>query len=66
MKVTLNDRPTEIPEGATVASLLESISMAERRVAVELNGEIVPRTRYALSPLSESDRLEVVQFVGGG
>jgi sulfur carrier protein len=64
--ILLNDRPTEIPEGATVASLLDSIDMAQRRVAVEVNGEIVPRTRYALSPLVEGDRLEVVQFVGGG
>lgn len=66
MTILLNDRPTEVPEGATVAFLLEFLSLAERRVAVELNGEIVPRAQYGQRPLSEGDRVEVVQFVGGG
>lgn len=66
MNITLNDRPAELPAGATVASLVESLGLAERRVAVERNGEIVPRAQYAQSPLCEGDRIEVVQFVGGG
>jgi thiamine biosynthesis protein ThiS len=66
VNITLNDRPTELPQGATVSSLLDSLGLAERRVAVERNGEIVPRTLYAQSLLSEGDRIEVVQFVGGG
>lgn len=66
MNVILNDRPTEVPDGATVASLLESLSLAQRRVAVELDGEIVPRTEYGLRSLSDGVRVEVVQFVGGG
>lgn len=66
VNITLNDRPAELPQGATVSSLLDSLGLVERRVAVERNGEIVPRAQYAQIPLSEGDRIEVVQFVGGG
>lgn len=66
MTLTLNDRPTELPEGTTVAALLASLGFAERRVAVERNGDIVPRALYPETTLAEGDRIEVVQFVGGG
>ena len=66
MTLTLNDRPTELPEGTTVAALLASLGFAERRVAVERNGDIVPRATYAETSLAEGDRVEIVQFVGGG
>ena len=66
MTLTLNDRPTELPEGTNVAALLASLGFAERRVAVERNGDIVPRALYAETTLAEGDRIEVVQFVGGG
>lgn len=51
---------------ASVAALLEELDLHQTRVAVERNGEIVPRATYAQTPLAEGDRVEVVTFVGGG
>ena len=50
----------------TVRSLLESLGHDPQRVAVEKNGQIVPRARFADEPLCDTDTLEIVQFVGGG
>jgi thiamine biosynthesis protein ThiS len=50
----------------TLAALVESLGMKPDRVAVELNRNIVPRDRWPEIMLSEGDRLEIVQFVGGG
>jgi len=66
MTILLNDKPAEIPEDTSVASLLSSLGFAPARVAVERNGEIVPRAAYDHVLLREGDRLEIVQFVGGG
>jgi sulfur carrier protein len=52
--------------GANVARLLEVLDLAGKRVAVERNGEIVPRSRYPLTSLAEGDALEIVVAVGGG
>lgn len=51
---------------ATVAALLEELGLHQSRVAVEQNGEILPRTTYAQASLAEGDKVEIVQFVGGG
>jgi sulfur carrier protein len=50
----------------SVAALLDTLALGGKRVAVELNGEIVPRSRYAETPLADGDRLEIVGAVGGG
>ena len=50
----------------TVADLIGELSLTGKRVAVEKNGEIVPRSRYAESPLAPGDRLEIIAAVGGG
>ena len=50
----------------TVAALLDELGMADRRVAVEVNQEIVPRSRHGEFQLNESDRVEVVFAIGGG
>lgn len=55
-----------MPQGATVAALLASIGLDTRKVAVERNEEIVPRSTYATVALAEGDRLEIVHFIGGG
>lgn len=52
--------------GLTVAALLEQEGFARDRVAVERNGDIVPRARYADTVLQDGDRVEIVRFVGGG
>lgn len=66
MKLTVNDQPRDLPDGACVADLVTQLQLAGKRVAVERNGEIVPRSAYAATPLQSGDRLEIVVAVGGG
>ncbi len=53
-------------DGRTVAELLEKLDTSSQRVAVEVNGEIVPRATYGEAVLKDGDSVEVVRFVGGG
>ncbi|RPH40479.1 MAG: sulfur carrier protein ThiS [Burkholderiales bacterium] len=66
MQVIVNGTPQPLPEGSTVSQLLERMSLAGKRVAVERNGEIVPRSLHAQAALADGDRLEIVAAVGGG
>ena len=66
MRVELNGEPTELSEGATLLSLIEQLSLAPERVAVELNREVVRRADWPAARLNEGDRVEIVHFVGGG
>jgi sulfur carrier protein len=66
MTIRLNGEAYEIPEPLTVAQLLERLRIDARRVAVELNLQIVKRSRYESATISEGDEVEVVNFVGGG
>ncbi len=68
MKLQINGEAREFssPAPANLAALVELLGMKSDRVAVELNREIVPRDRWAETPLKDGDRLEVVHFVGGG
>jgi thiamine biosynthesis protein ThiS len=66
MKVTVNGEERDTSEGVAIAGLLEQLGMKPDRVAVELNREIIPRSRWAEIRLHEGDRLEIVHFVGGG
>ena len=50
----------------TLAQLVDTLSLAGKRIAIEKNGEIVPRSQYAETQLVENDRLEIVVAVGGG
>ncbi len=66
MDILLNGTNRPLPSGATIAALLEAEGLAGRRVAVEVNGEIVPRGAHATHALAEGDRVEVVHALGGG
>lgn len=66
MNVILNGEPFEAPAGATVATLLAAIDLHLKRVAVELNEQVIPRQEHATASLREGDRLEIVTLVGGG
>jgi thiamine biosynthesis protein ThiS len=66
MQIELNGEPREVTESTTIATLLASLGLGDRPVAVELNMVIVPRAQHGEHKLSHGDRLEVVQFVGGG
>jgi len=66
VKLTVNGEAREIADGATVADLVAVLGLNAKKVAVERNLEIVPRSRYAATLLAEGDRIEIVAFVGGG
>jgi thiamine biosynthesis protein ThiS len=65
MNLTINGEGREL-SAETLGALVEGLRMKPDRVAIELNREIVPRERWAQTPLHEGDRLEIVHFVGGG
>jgi sulfur carrier protein len=66
MRIKLNGEPLELPDGETVAALLTRLELAGRRVAVELNLDIVPRSQHADTTLNDGDSVEVVHAIGGG
>ncbi|WP_322978862.1 sulfur carrier protein ThiS [Pseudomonas sp. C11] len=66
MRIQLNGEPFELPDGQSVADLLVRLDLTGRRVAVELNLDIVPRSQHATTRLAEGDRVEVVHAIGGG
>jgi sulfur carrier protein len=66
MHVQLNGEAFELPDGTTVAELIDRLDLAGRRVAVELNLDIVPRSQHATTALREGDQIEVVHAIGGG
>lgn len=66
MTLHINGDPHEVPAGLTVATLLLHLGIDARRVAVELNEAVVKRVRYEGTPLAKGDRVEIVNFVGGG
>jgi len=66
MRATVNGEPLELPDGLTVAALLQHLGVRAERVAVERNGEVVRKVRHAEEKLQPGDTLEIVTFVGGG
>lgn len=64
--IQLNGEPRHLETGATIAVLLDAEGLAQRRVAVEVNGEIVPRGRHAEHVLGDGDKVEIVHALGGG
>ena len=66
MRIFVNGQERTEGEQTTVAALLQTLGMEPRRVAVELNKQILPRARYAETTLKEMDELEIVTLVGGG
>ncbi|OFW27749.1 MAG: thiamine biosynthesis protein ThiS [Acidobacteria bacterium RIFCSPLOWO2_12_FULL_60_22] len=66
MEIILNGEPREVPLEISLHDLLRLLELKEDRVAVELNRDIVRRDRWPETRLRDQDRLEIVQFVGGG
>ncbi len=64
--VTLNGQPHAVGKPANVAELLRQVGLDARKVAVERNEEIVPRSTYAQTVLAAGDAIEIVHFIGGG
>ena len=66
MRATVNGDNVELPEGLTVAALLQHLGVRAERVAVERNGAVVKKARHAEERVAPDDVLEIVTFVGGG
>jgi len=66
MEITLNGEPRAVPGSMTVTALLDELGLAEKRVAVERNGVIVPRSRHAETTVAAGDQIEIVHAIGGG
>ncbi|MFH0939929.1 MAG: sulfur carrier protein ThiS [Planctomycetota bacterium] len=66
MIIYVNSKPQKVPENASVAALLEILSLTEKRVAIEVNKELVTKREWTRFKLKAGDRVEVVSFVGGG
>ena len=66
MKITLNGDDYEVPEVCMAAGLVEQLQLGGKRIAMEVNLEIVPRSEYASCQLNAGDRVEIVHAIGGG
>ena len=66
IQLSVNGQPRRLAPDSNIQRLLDELELAGKRVAVERNGEIVPRSRFADTPLSDGDTLEIVVAVGGG
>jgi len=66
MKLTVNGKPVELPDGSTVAALVSHLGVEPARVAIERNQDVVPRRTWSEAQLADGDQVEIVTFVGGG
>lgn len=66
LEITVNGETRRFPDPLTVAGLTDQLGLTGKRIAVEKNGEIVPKSQHAATPLASGDKLEIVVAVGGG
>ncbi|MCG8434535.1 MAG: sulfur carrier protein ThiS [Gammaproteobacteria bacterium] len=66
MHITLNGEARKFGNDITLEELVALLKLTGKRIAVEVNGEIVPRSQYRLHQLEDADRVEIVQAIGGG
>ena len=66
MQVTVNGELVQLPDTATVMDLLESLSLGDAKVAIELNQSILPRSLHQQQRLQDQDHIEIVHAIGGG
>jgi sulfur carrier protein len=66
MQIVVNGQPRSAAAPLALPALIEELKLADRRVAVELNGAIVPRSAWPATQLADGDRLEIVHAIGGG
>jgi len=66
MQITVNGEIRDADEGLTVAALLGELALAGRRLAVEVNEDVIPRSQHPAHALREGDRVEIVHAIGGG
>ena len=66
MQIIVNGNPTEIPDSSSMAGLIEQLELTGQRLAVEVNDELVPRSRFDEHRLTAGDKVEIIHAVGGG
>lgn len=66
MEILVNGQPRTVRDGLTVAALVAQLGLAGKRLAVEVNRDIVPRGEHATRALHEGDRIEIIHAIGGG
>jgi len=66
MQIRLNGQPYTLAESTSIVDLLEQLGLTGKRLAVEINEEIIPKSRHASTFLQENDQVEVVHAIGGG
>jgi sulfur carrier protein len=66
MEITLNGESKQIPTGTTAARLIELLDLTGRRLAVEVNEEIIPRSTFGGYTFRPGDKVEIVHAIGGG
>jgi len=65
-KIQLNGSSYEINGGTNLTQLLDKLEISSKKVAIEVNGEIIEKNKYAAFVLNEDDKVEIVHFIGGG
>jgi sulfur carrier protein len=66
MSIVVNGERQDVPRPCTIAQLLATLDMGDRRVAVAVNGEVVPRGAHVRATVSQDDHVEILEAVGGG
>lgn len=66
MHVTINAQAHDIEANSTVAALIEHLALQNKRLAIEVNKALVPRSLFSSHQLNENDQIEIVQAIGGG
>jgi len=66
LNLIINGEPRQFPQELTVSALIEYLGYSGKRIAIERNGEIVPKSQHASTALAAGDQLEIVVAVGGG
>ena len=66
VRLTINGEARTVQEARDIAGLIAALELDARKVAVERNLEIVPRSAYRATPIEDGDRIEIVHFIGGG
>ena len=66
MDLIINGKPEQLPDGTTAAQLIEQLGLADQRLAMEVNREIVPRSAFTSYTFESGDEIEIVRAIGGG
>ncbi len=66
IQIQINSEEREIPDGTSMAQLIQILDIGDQRIAVEVNEELVPRSAFGGHLLTDKDRVEIIQAIGGG